>query len=227
VGSGGTGGGTGGGGGEAPPEVPELGTQLERMGRPAINTATIDTFLFLTDGGAVSPSTTVVREESEDIYNSLDSFTTEAAAFITTQTLQLTVLDSLDGNCGNQPLFGFNNPACDPLDPDASPLLECYGTLATVLNGDALWVKTEYESCGIYLGVEADTAAALGSDQLPANEDCGGRRPIDDVILNTYSVVSGAVDPGDPDLFLFDDGIEPPDGLHPAAFPYFAAPNEE
>jgi hypothetical protein len=223
-------GGQGGEGGEGPPAVPELGDQLERMGRPAINTATIDTFLFLTDQGSPAPSNSTVRNESEDSYNAVDAFTPEAAGFITTQALQLTVLDSLDGVCGNQPLWGFNAEAgtCD--DSATGDPLVCYGTLATVLNNDALFVKTNAEgSCAIYLGVEADTAALLGSDALPANDDCGGRRPIDDVIRTTYSVVAGVLDAeGETleDIFGFDDQIDAPDDLHPAEFPYFAPPAE-
>lgn len=216
-------GGQGGEGGSGPPAAPELGAQLERMGRPGINTATVDTFIVVTDQGIV-PSDNETRSDSEDAYNAAVNGSAEAEEFITTQAAQLTVLDSLDGVCGNQPLWGFGAPDGACVDSATGQPIVCYGTLATVLNNDKLWVKTTYDSCGTYLGVEADAAAGLGSDQLPANEDCGGRRPVDDVIRTTYSVVSGLVG-GDP-LFAFDDGITAPADLHPDTFPYLADPSE-
>lgn len=240
-GEGGAGGGTGGAGGEGgsgPPAAPELGEQIERMGRPAINTATIDTFAYLTgDENIIAPSTTEIRGASEDAYNEATVGSEEAAAFVPTQALQLTVLDSLDGVCGNVPLYGVGSEETDNcLDDNGDPdlvggaPLACYGTLATVLNYDVLFVKTaDYTSCGIYLGAEADVAATtFGSDILPANEDCGGRRPVDDVINNTYSVVSGVLQDENGDFaFGFDDGITPPADLHPEGFPYLALPNRE
>lgn len=216
-------GGQGGEGGSGPPAAPELGEQLERMGRPGINTATVDTFIVVGDAG-IAPSDDATRSDSEDAYNAAANGSADAQAFITTQAAQLTVLDSLDGTCGNQPLWGFGADEGDCDDSVTGQPLVCYGTLATVLNDDQLWVKTTYDSCGIYLGVEADAAASLGSAQLPANEDCGGRRPVDDVINTTYSVVSGLVG-GDP-LFAFDDGITAPADLHPDTFPYLADPAE-
>lgn len=231
---GGAGGGTGGEGGEGgsgPPAIPELGTQLERMGRPAINTATNETFITLA-GGSPGPTTNVIRSNSQDAYNEAVNGSEDAESFITTAALQLTVLDSLDGECGNQPFYGFmiteddeGNPV-DCSDLTTAPPGLCYGPLATALNNDVLWVKTDAETCGIYLGLEADFG------NLVPNDDCGGRRPIDDVIRTTYSVVAGA-GTFDPEgttpttIFTFDDEIDPPADLHPGEFPYLAAPYEE
>jgi hypothetical protein len=223
TGVGGEGGGTGGSGGEGgsgPPAIPELGPQLERMGRPAINTATVETFLTQS-GGNLGPTTDVIRSGAEDDYNAAANGSDEAAAFIPTMALQLTVLDSLDGTCGNSLAWGLNAPEGDCVDSATGEPIVCYAGLATVLSADALWVKTDYESCGIYLGVEADGAGII------ANTDCGGRRPVDDVIRTTYSAVSGAVNPADPQIFLFDDEIDPPADLHPETFPFLAAPYAE
>ena len=210
-------GGAGGEGGSGPPAVPELGPQLERMGRPAINTATVETFLTLS-GGSPGPTTDVIRSSAQDDYNAAENGGADATDFITTMALQLTVLDSLDGTCGNSLAWGLLAPDGDCEDSATGQPIVCYAGLATVLNADALWVKTDYVGCGLYLGVEADGAGII------PNTDCGGRRPVDDVIRTTYSAVSGAVNPADPQIFLFDDLITPPAGLHPATFPFLATP---
>jgi hypothetical protein len=195
-------GGQGGQGGAETPAAPELGEQIDRMGRPGINTALNDTFLYVDDAG-LHPSDDTVRAASEDAYNAVEG--AEAPAFAATMALQLGVLDGLDTVCSNQPA------SCpDPENPPAAEDGGCYGTLAGVLSTDVLWVNTEYTTCETYLGAEF---AYLGIDI----DDCGGRRPVDDVIATTYTVASGVE---------FDDGITAPQSLQDAAaeFPYMAPP---
>jgi hypothetical protein len=186
------------------PAMPTLGTtQIDRMGRPAINTATDDTFL-VPNGASFKPSDDATRAAAEDTYNGAKDSSQWATLFTPTMALNLGVLDALDGNCENQLASCGNDQQADG---------KCYTALAGVLADDKLWVKTTNTSCGVYLAVEAD---ALG---VIVNGDCGGRRPVDDVIQTTYSVVAlGAVSG-------FDDGITPPQGLHPDTFPFMAAPH--
>lgn len=194
-----TGSSTGTGGGPPPP--PTLGAELDRMGRPAINTALDDEFLKKATGSpAFAASDDTTHLASADAYNAQKD-PTMWPQFASTMELQLAILDSLDGTCGNQPA------ACN--DPTKT---DCYSTLAGVLADDRLWLKPGAPSCTTYLGVEFKALGATTAD------DCGGRRPADDVIQTSYTVLSGSSTP-------IDDGITAPAGLHPTTFPYLAAPN--
>ena len=178
------------------PAAPALGaTQLDRMGRAAVNTALNETFVK-TNGG-VGPSDDTMRDAAEDNYNATKDATQWGPTFRVTAATQLAVLDGLDGVCGNQAA------SCT----DGKPNIDCYGGLADILMNDRLWASTSYDTCNTYLGQEVKALTGMGND-------CGGRRPVDDVIATTYTILSGAA--------AFDDGITAPQGLHPEAFPYFA-----
>jgi len=189
-GTGGTGtgamGGTGGAGGDPVVEAP-----IDRMGRPAINTALTDRFSAGHDAAA-------------EAYNVNHDDTTWGAMYTADFQASIAIFDAIDTVCMNQAF------ACqDETDAD------CYLTFASVLANDKLWLKTNASTCGVYLGVEADATGLL------ANDDCGGRRPVDDVIKRTYSLlVNGS-------LADIDDGIavEPETANAAAAFPYLGAPN--
>ena len=172
--TGGTGATGGGGSGAGPIEVPTLGAQIDRKGRPAINTATTTTF---------APSET--RDPAEAAYNADDQPSTWAASYAADKAAQLAILDSLgdgnadDNNCGDQAFFGT-------LGNDN------YGTLATVLSNDWLIIDSANSgvaNCG-YLGVELEI---LGADAGA----CGGRLLSDDVMDTTYFAVSGVAGFGD------------------------------
>lgn len=188
-------GGTG-GSGAGPIEVPTLGDQIDRKGRPAINTATTQTF---TDDAT--------RAAAERAYNANDDPTTWVDMYAADKAAQLAILDALgDGadvdtdNCGDQAFYGVLNPA--------------YGTLATVLAADWLVIDSANsgaENCG-YLGVELEL---LGTDAGA----CGGRKLSDDVMDATY----GAVAVGDP--AGFGDGIAAPPSAQGTEFPYLTDPN--
>jgi hypothetical protein len=172
AGNGGSGG-TGGAGGNAGP--PTLGTQIDRMGRPAINTAITDPF----DGNMAQ------HGMKQDMYNAATPST--ATSFEAAFEANLAVLDGLDRNCGNQ----F---AADGTKTDATR----YKPLADVLLDDQLYVDTSSGTCNVYLGVEANATNII------PNTDCGGRTPTEDVVDVSYSVlatgmVSGVTDGVDRD----------------------------
>jgi hypothetical protein len=200
--TGGGGGGTGGG-----LTIPELGPQVDRMGRPAINTALDDTFV-LAAGGL---STDAARGASEDAYNENAAENTWVSTHMPSAALQLAILDSLDDNCTNALLCA-----------DPSSNTSCYGAIATILTKDRLWVRSDGDNCTAAAPADPDTEGYLAVELAAlgiANADCGGRRPVDDVIKRTYSAVALGATTG------FDDAITAPATLHPESFPYLAAPH--
>jgi hypothetical protein len=186
-GTGGTAGGGGTGGENAFPPPPALGAQIDRFGRPAINTALNNTF----------NADLVTKDAAKDNYNHAKR--ADWSGFAGEFALNLGILDSLDANCGNQFL-------ADPvLGPDR------YAGLAGVLADDRLWVNLASDSCTTYLAVEANATMAL------PNNDCGGRRPADDVIERSYSLLAAGLLTGVDDTILADPiktGVE--------TFPYLA-----
>jgi hypothetical protein len=160
-----------------PPPVPTLGTMIDRMGRPAINTALNHTF----DANATTTGS------AKDNYNS--SAQASWAGFSAEMAANLAILDSLDTNCGNQLLAG------------ATVAAGRYNTLAGVLADDQLWVNTASTTCGQYLAVEANAVNAV------PNNDCGGRAPSYDVIDTSYSVLAaGALSGVGDDINADSDG---------------------
>lgn len=157
--------------------APALGDQIDRMGRPAINTAVVDP--FNADGQN--------HLDVQDTYNSASDPDDWVRRFSDRMAVNLAILDGLDTNCGNQLLAG------DTAEPGR------YEALADTLADDRLYVNTDSGSCGMYLAVEAD---ALGF----ANSNCGGRTPLYDVVDVSYSLLAagtftGVSDgvPADPD----------------------------
>lgn len=145
-----------------PPAPPALGTQMDRMGRPAVNTALNNTF---------NPDNTS-KQAAKDAYNQNADPSTWAADFVPTFEAGLGILDGIDTNCGNQLAF-------DSTKTDAT----AYAPLAGVLADDELYVNSASGSCTTYLAVEAN---ALG---IVPNSDCGGRVMSYDVIQTSYSVL--------------------------------------
>jgi hypothetical protein len=141
---------------------PALGAQIDRLGRPAINTAITDPF----DGNATQ------HGMKQDTYNAATP-STAAATFEAAFEANLAILDSLDGTCGNQ----F---AADKTKTDATR----YKPLADVLLDDQLYVDTSSGTCAVYLGVEANATKII------PNTDCGGRTPTEDVVDVSYSVLA-------------------------------------
>jgi hypothetical protein len=181
-----------GGGGMGPIEVPTIGDQIDRMGRPAINTATTQTF-----------TADATRAAAEAAYNGNDDPSTWATMYAADVRDSLAILDSLDGDCGNQAFVD------DPLGLGAG--FENYNTLAAVLANDWLILDSANTDCG-YLGVELELL------DVDAGA-CGGRMLSDDVMDATY----GAVAAGDP--AAFGDTIPAPPAAMGTTFPYLADPN--
>jgi hypothetical protein len=153
--------------GACAPELPQLGVQIDRMGRAAINTALLGPFL---DKGAGGP-----RGALQNTYNAASKPDEWVDLFAAEMASNLAVYDSLDRTCGNQLLAGMT------AEPGR------YDALAAVLADDQLYVNTASGTCAQYLGVEAN---ALGI----TNDDCGGRTPLEDTVDTTYSVLAvGAV----------------------------------
>lgn len=232
-GSGGTGGdnqgggtgGTGGGGGVEIPPKPELGAQIDRMGRPAINTALMGAFIQFSGAGTPVASDNAVRAALQDDYNADDDPAGWAAAYSTIFAANLGVLDSLDSGVPDG--TGTTDPeeACENQVlscGDATQDGNCYDGLAGVLADDRLWVDTTGLSCSaapVASAVEGYLAMELEVVLGEPNDGCGGRRPVDDVIDITYSAVAlgGVAGVG--------DGVAAPAGLHPETFPFLAEPH--
>jgi Domain of unknown function (DUF4331) len=123
-----------------PPPPPTLGTQIDRMGRPAINTALDHTF-------DPNPMT---QNMAKDAYNA-DNQPAHWATFIPEIRANLAIYDGLDTVCGNQAAYGALT------NPD-------YLTLASVLAGDALWLNTASTTCMQYLGVEFNVLGVTNTD---------------------------------------------------------------
>ncbi len=163
--TGGGGNGTGGGGGSGGggnPAAPALGSQIDRFGRPAINTALNHTF----DVDAAK------KDAAKDAYNADKLAAKWSATYTPEFATNLAILDSLDTVCGNQAFAGND------------PIAGRYNTLAGVLADDRVWVKTDATSCTTYLAVEANATMFL------PNGDCGGRKLAYDVIDESYSLLA-------------------------------------
>lgn len=189
------------------PAPPSLGTQIDRMGRPAINTALNGTFEL--DAGT--------KGAQKDSYNQDTAQAGWSAKYRPEFAKNLALFDSLDTTCGNQLLA----------DPDAggkgtsASNVEVYGTLATVTADDRLWLNTAstVTTCNTYLAVEAH--AAVPALATATANDCGGRTPAYDVIDVTYSITAAGVPGGVSDGVSADatkTGV--------TTFPYLAPPTQ-
>jgi Domain of unknown function (DUF4331) len=165
----------GGGSGGGPPA---LGAQIDRLGRPAINTAITDPF----DSDATAHGT------KQDAFNAATPAT--GSAFTAQFEGNLAILDGLDQTCGNQ----F---AADMTKTDATR----YGALAGVLVDDQLYVDTSSGTCTTYLGVEANATGII------PNTDCGGRTLTEDVVDESYSLLAAGALMGVTDGVDADDKV--------------------
>lgn len=174
---------------------PTIGSvQIDRVGRPAVSTALVGTFL---------PDT--MRAARRDAYSEASDPTMWSDAFADDIAASLGVLDSLDTICGNQLLAGGTATAGR------------YDTLANALTNDRLWVDASSggNATNLYLGVEAEALGILPADAGGA----GGRRPTDDVIERSYSVLAAGMLAGIDDTITTDEG-----GAGNTTFPFLGAP---
>ncbi len=161
---------------------PTLGDQIDRTGRPAINTALNDTF----NGDDMA------KGAAKDAYNAAgpDGWGAFSPAF----EGSLAILDSLDTVCGNQLLAG------ETPDPGR------YSALAGILADDQLYVNTGSGTCGVYLGLEAEIVGAVEAGV----GGCGGRTLDDDIIERSYSVLAAGILEGVDDTIAENDVANSP-----------------
>ncbi len=181
----------------ADPFTRRPGAQVDRMGRPGVNTALTNPFYRES-----VPTELAAHDAVVDAYNASGNRSEWQSSFAAEIATNLAILDSLDTVCGNQLLAG------------PSPVAGRYAALASVLADDRLYVNTGSGSCMQYLGVEAN---ALGI----TNNDCGGRTPLEDTIDTTYSLLAAGVLSGVTDGVPVDG-----DGMASlSVFPFLAEPN--
>ncbi|MEM7645656.1 MAG: hypothetical protein AAF203_01990 [Pseudomonadota bacterium] len=183
-----------------------VSNQIDRMGRPAINTALNQTFTDDTTRGA-----------AEDIYNATVNVQT-GSTFATTFAAHLAIYDSLvdegaDSNaCGDNPFTNLAGTDTSTLATGDSR----YSFVAGVLADDQLYIDSSAGgTCTQYLAAEVNVAIGAGLT------DCGGRAPTYDVMNVTYSVVAAG------GLSGVDDGVDQTDddsGLSNTTFPFLDAP---
>ena len=174
----------------SPPVRPNLGTLVDRNGRAGITTALIQVLADSTPRGA-----------ARDTYNQTEIAGWQSSAIVDDIQANLAVYDSLDGVCGNQLLA------------DTDPNVR-YSVLAGALADDRLYVNVAGTTCSQYFGVELSATGVL------ANTDCGGRRPVDDVIDVTYSALAIGGVAGVGDGVTSDVDAD----QSSAQFPFLAAP---
>ncbi len=182
---------------------PMLGMQIDRLGRPGVNTA-------LTDPFDIVPAMT--KDEVKNAYNAEADPAQWSGKFKGYIATNLAILDALDSTassegCGNQLAIGAAT--------DGGAVTR-YNGLSTVLVDDRLYLNTKVGdsgslTCGQYLAVEANAT------NIVPNGDCGGRTPKYDVIDTTYSALAAGL------LSGVSDGVGP-DGKVTDTFPFLAAP---
>src|SRR5689334_4457812 len=195
------------------PAVPALGAQMDRMGRPAVNTALNHAF----DGTAAAGT-------AKDAYNQDGSPGGWTAANEAAFKTSLAFVDALDGTCGNQALYNGM-----PAGQVGSATVDSYKALADVLANDQLFLDTTINAADIpvthmnYLAVEFNYVTA-GSIPLVT---CGGRAPTNDVMDASYTALAVGIT-GFNAAMGFDPAVK--DGVGPHAdenndtFPFLGSP---
>jgi hypothetical protein len=145
---------------------------IDRMGRPAVNTALTNPFDYYAPQGG----TAELSDVTKDRYNIDGNPAAWSNNWGAAVKLHLGIFDALDDACGDQIAYG-------------ALTLPNYTALASILAGDALNVDTTKTTCAMYLGAEVGA--------LSTATDCGGRKLDYDVIDATYAALAGAPGFGD------------------------------
>ncbi len=199
------------------PPVPTLGAQIDRMGRPAINTALNGTFL----------PAGMAKTAQKDAYN----HAADPATWLTTQVktnttivqelaANLAIFDVLDqgtaitgAGCGNAALY------------TAPPSTTSYTNLAKLLADDALYVDTAKASSKTFLALELEFATQA---QI-VHDDAGGRAPSYDVMDFTYSLLAAGTNgfsiSGSDITPKVTDGVGPHTDVDDMMFPFLGPPH--
>ena len=170
-----------------PPAAPTLGTPIDRMGRPAVNTALVGVLdsdpLKTTKkdnyNHAVTPSAWIAAGGVQlDPNVAADRTIPEFAAY-------MGVFDVIDQGQAGVTGAGCKNGA---LYNDAAGAM-AYFQLAGVLGDDELYVDTAKGSCNFYLSLEVEVATGGG---VPHSQ-CGGRTLTMDVVDISYSLLAAGL----------------------------------
>ncbi len=185
------------------PTPPIPGAQIDRMGRPAVNTAL--NHVFDVDATA--------KGSAKNAYNQDSGTGTWPTTYTNEFAHNLAILDALDttlaaSGCGNQ--VCYNGPTNCPTGggtAGACPGANCsYNFMASVLADDQLYLDTAKGICRFYLAVEFGIVTGSG------NDTCGGRAPDYDVIDFSYTALAVGVTGFSTDgnyIPAFGDGVAP------------------
>lgn len=167
------------------PAMPNVGPQVDRVGRPLITTLLVAPF--------DDPGT---RDQRRGAFNGAPP--AQWAQAETELRTSQAAFDGIDRQCANQILATNANTA------------ERYGPLATILADDQLWVNADGVECRFYFAVELSATVVPGIE-----DQCGGRTPGMDVVDAMYSLLAAgqldnAVEDGvDMDSVFHDDQTFP------------------
>ncbi len=149
------------------PQPPGIGAQLDRAGRPLINTLLVNPFEQVLSGAGAD-----TKPRMQDAYNASVNPANWQGNYAGRPWIAdaLAFWDGVDGTCGNQ------------FTPPTGML---YTTLANVMANDYLFIDTTKTACNRYLAVE-----------LGDTTNCGGRQPdiSGTSTLGTVSINNNVVD---------------------------------
>ncbi len=202
------------------PAAPTLGTQIDRLGRPAINTAL---------NGVLLP--TVAKNAQKDAYNAAPNpatwATTEVAPGVTVvqefakHAALFDVIDKGDTTINVDPTkTGCANSAL--YQAPASPT--SYSQIAGVLADDQLYLDTTKSSCLLYLSVEVEVATG----GVVPHSQCGGRTLSHDVGDVSYSLLGAGLNGFDVSNNFapkITDGAPKHTDVDDNTFPFLGAPH--
>lgn len=197
--------------------APPLGAQIDRLGRPAINTAL---------NAALEPNATK-KAAQKDAYNAAEDpaawGTTEVATGVTVVqefAKHAALFDIIDKGLGTVPANGCGNSALFTGPPSPTS----YTMLASVLADDQLYVDTTKSTCLLYLSLEVEVATG----GAVMHSQCGGRTLSHDVGDVSYSLLGAGVAGFDATAGFaprITDGAAKHGDVDDTTFPFLGAPH--
>ena len=162
--------------GKSPPPV--LGAQIDRVGRPGINTMLIATFAAAAD-----------KQAQKDAYNQAsDPATWKTTMLRTNVTIEAELQANLAAFDGiDSPTFAA---ACGNALDYARPVSPTsYQGGADVFADDQLYIDPAKPTCNVFMALEIEQ----GRSGSPGHTECGGRTLTHDAIDVIYSVLASGV----------------------------------